>query len=274
MKPETCCFLLLILSGSSCITPRAYFMSPMDINGNPYVTLPAITDSQKSATYGNLAINGGGSNQTLKDGVIGGRLSIHRGYRFGNFQAYYGGGLSMGNYNVHDAYHFGNLYYNSMNDTSYHYRASNNFYGSYGLNGGMNLIIPFANGRGEWRVIGFETSFQKEFGDYINYRKRLPDSAFNILATYGHMFTLGGTTELVGISRHGTAIGYKFALGTILFPVGNYLGDESNFRPYYMYHTLHLTRGKVTGFLQFNIGAHAASLQFGVNYNLSKKAEL
>ncbi|MDP4129760.1 MAG: hypothetical protein Q8918_16290 [Bacteroidota bacterium] len=271
MKPTNLCYLLILLSFGSCISPRSYYMSPMDINSLPYHTLPNTTDSQRAATYASLSIHAGGSNQTVKDGVSGMRGDIHRAYRFGNFQAYYGGGISLGNYHLHESDHTA-YNYSTMSDTTYHFPTSDKFFGSYGFGGGINLVIPFAGGRGEWRVIGFETSFQKEFGDYVKFRKQLRDSAYDILATYGQIFTVGGTTELVGISRHGTEIGYKVALGSVLFPKGSYLGPESDFHPYYMSHTLHVTKRKVTGFMQFNIGAHALSLQFGVNYNLSKKS--
>lgn len=272
MKSTSYCLLLLLCS-SSCITPRAYLMSPMDINSNSYHSLPTTADSNKSATYASVTLNMGGSNQECRDVVLGGRGDIHRGYQFGHFQAYYGGGLSLGNYSLSDSYHYSNYYYSNygLNDTTYHFIASNKFFGSYGLYGGINLVIPFGNGRGEWRVIGFETSFNKEFGSYLQFRKSLPDSAADIVATYDHMFTLGGTSEIVGISRHGTEIGYKWALGSVLFPNGNYHGDETNSRPNYFSQTLHVTKQKVTGFMQLNIGTHAASVQFGVNYNLSKK---
>ena len=263
--------LLFLLCAASCATPRAYLMSPMDINTNTYHTLPMVGDSQKSASYADLAFNAGGSNQQLRDAVLGGRLDFHRAHQFDHFQAYYGGGLSLGNYHVEDIYHFSNNYYNGMNDTVYHYSASNHFYGVYGLSGGINVVIPFDNGKGEWRAIGLETSYQKEFGDFIHYRKGIPDSATDILATYGQVFALGGMTEIVGKTRHGTEFGYKIALGALIFPNGNYRGDESRNRPFYFYNTLHVTKKKVTGFMQVNIGVHAASFQFGVNYNLSKR---
>ncbi len=274
MKTKTYCYLLLILSGSSCITPRSYFMSPMDINSNPYHTLPMALDSRKSATYANLALHAGGSNENLRDVVLGGRLSIHRGYQFGNMQAYYGGGLSVGNYHVQDTYLFRNYLYGGMNDTTYHLLSSNKFFGTYGFNGGMNFVIPFGNGRGEWRVIGFESSFQKEFGDYLPYRKHLPDSAANVLESYDHVFTIGGTTEIVAKTSKGIEIGYKLSLGSVFAPSGYYLRDQSDPHPYYFSHTVHITQKKVTGFMQFNFGLHAASFQFGVNYNLSKRPGL
>ena len=152
MKPCNLCYLLILLSVSSCVTPRAYIMSPIDINTNPYQSIPTTADSQKSATYASLAFNGGGSNQTLKDAVIGVRTSLSRSYRFGHFQAYYGGGLSLGNYDLKDTYHYNNYYYsNSNNDTTFHYKGANYFFGVYGFSGGINLVIPFGNGRGEWR---------------------------------------------------------------------------------------------------------------------------
>jgi hypothetical protein len=160
-----------------------------------------------------------------------------------------------------------------MNDTL-HIPEANRSFGTYGLSGGMNLVIPFANGKGEWRAIGFESAYQKEFGNYLQYRKRLPDSLINTLATYGHMFSLGGTTEIIGITRHGTEFGYKIALGTILFSKGNYLGYETGSPPFYFSQSIHLTKKRVTGFMQLNVGVHAVSFQFGVNYNLSKRPQM
>lgn len=274
MKNTRLCYLFLCLAVGSCITPRSYIMSPMDINSSPYQSLPSTVDSQKAATYASFAFNGGGSNQTLRDGVFGIRAGISRSYQFGSFQAYYGGGINLGNYSMADGYAYRDYRpLNGMNDTSYHYLSSNKFFGSYRVGGGMNLVIPFGNGRGEWRIIGFETSYQREFGDYVRYRKQLPDSVADLVASYNQIFTLGGTTELVGISRHGTEIGYKVAVGAVLFPAGTYRGEDKGFKPYYMSHALHLTKRKVTGFVQFNIGAHAASFQFGMNYNLSRKKQ-
>jgi len=264
-------YLFFLLSAVSCSTPRAYFMSPMDINTNTYHTVPMVTDSQKKATYASLTFNTGSSNQHIQDPVLGGRLDMHRAYQFDRFQAYFGCGLSLGNYHVEEAYHFSNDYYNRANDTVYHYQEADRFYGIYGLNGGVNVVIPFGNGKGEWRAIGLETSFQKEFGDFIHYRKGIPDSAFDILATYDQAFTLGGMTEIVGRTRYGTEFGYKIAVGTIIFSKGDYRGRENYDRPFYFYNTLHVTKKKVTGFLQLNAGVHAVSFQFGVNYNLSKK---
>jgi hypothetical protein len=265
---------LIILGFASCATPRAYIMSPMDITTHSYQTLPSTADSQKAATYASIALNAGGSNEKLRDNVLGMRAAISRSYRFGNFQAYYGGGLNLGNYRLSDEYYYSNRYYsNNNNDTVYHYPGANRFYGAYGFNGGINLVIPFGNGRGEWRALGVETSYQKEFGDYVRFRKQIPDSVVDILASYGQIFTLGGSTEIVGISRHGTEIGYKVAVGGVFYPRGSYLGPNSNVTPYYMSHTVHVTKRKVTGFFQFNFGTHAANCQFGVNYNLSKRKD-
>jgi hypothetical protein len=246
-------------------------MSPLDINTNPYHTLPMAADSAKSAVYASLSFNTGGSNQQLKDDVVGGRAELHRAHQFGNFQAFYGAGLSLGNYHVADVYHLRDAYYNSLNDTVYHYENANKLYGSYGLYGGINIVIPFGNGRGEWRMIGLETSFQKEFGEYVQYRKNLPDSAYNVLAAYDRIFSIGGMTEIVGKTRNGTEVGYKLAIGSILFPGGDYRGDARYDHPFYVSNTLHVTKQKVTGFLQLNAGVHAASFQFGVNYNLGRR---
>jgi hypothetical protein len=245
----------------------------MDINANTYHTLPMVQDSQKAATYARLAFNAGSSNQEWRDQVLGGGLTVYRAYHFGHFQAYYGGDLSLGNYQVHNSYLLGNGVFNGGNDTTYHLVSSNRFYGFYGLGGGVNLVIPFRSGRGEWRAIGLETAYHREFGDYLSFRKQLPESSVDILETYTEAFRLGATTEIVTRSGRGTEFGYKFTLGTILNTNGFYRSDRYESRPYYVSNAFHITKQKVTGFMQFNIGLHSGSFQFGVNYNLSKKTE-
>jgi hypothetical protein len=242
-------------------------MSPLDINSHPYPTMPMTDDTMRSATYAGFALNTGGANENQRDVVVGGSFHIHEAHRFGNFQAYYGAGLNLGNY------HISQLAYDTRNiDTTigYHYPQSDRFYGGFGLNGGINLVIPFGNGRGEWRVFGVETSFQQEFGQFLHYRKSFPDSTADVLATYDHQFTLGGMTEFVGRTSHGTEIGYKVAGGAVLFPNGHYSGYDSYKRPYYFSNTLHVTKRRTTGFLQFNVGLYAASFQFGINYKLTR----
>ncbi len=47
--------------------------------------------------------------------------------------------------------------------------------------------------------------------------------------------------------------------------------DANIFPVEYFSNTFHLTKGHITGFLQFNIGVYAANIQTGVNYKLGKK---
>lgn len=252
-----------------CIESRSYYLSPYDINANPYHNLPLKSDSFKAATYASAVFTGGSANDRWRDGVLAFQASLHRGHQFGNFQAYYGAGFSLGSYHV--ARYDGYDYYYQRPDSLIHIPRTNQFFGSYGFNGGMNLVKSFANNRGEWRIIGFETSVQNEFGDYQRFRKGLPDSAINIIAKYSLTATLGVTTEFIRKTRHGTSIGYKIALGGSLISKKKYVGDESNMDPFYFSHTLHVTKGRWTGFGQLNFGLYTGSFQCGINYKLGGK---
>ncbi|HEY8734468.1 MAG TPA: hypothetical protein VIL90_07890 [Puia sp.] len=182
------CFVVLS-SFSSCLTPRqGYFLSPGNANSDPYHTIPLHTDSNKTAIYVNAGYSIGSANDRGFDQVSVGQLSIHRSNNFGIFQAYYGVNLSLGACNVAEFY---NSHYRYVGgwfssvpvpyDTIYHIPGKGEFFGSYGIMGGINLV--FDGHRGEWRAIGIETAIQNEFGNYLEFRKSLPDTAANIIFT-------------------------------------------------------------------------------------------
>ncbi len=248
---------------------HAYYLTPFDINSNHYHNIPLHTDSFKAATYVHAVFTGGNANDNARDFLYAFQFNLHRAHNFGNFQAYYGGGFSLGSYLVGNYTTYDHYYY--PRDTSFNIPYSQQFFGSYGLNAGMNWVIPFANGRGEWRTIGFQASVENEFGDYLKFRKNLPDSVVNINAKYSLTTTLGGASEIIWKTRHGTSIGYKIAGGGSLVPSKKYFGNENSYRPYYTSQTLHVTKGRWTGFGQINNGLYSVSFQFGINYRLSKR---
>ncbi|HVY75224.1 MAG TPA: hypothetical protein VG890_10360 [Puia sp.] len=261
------CLPFLLLLGS-CAIEQNYLMSPMDINSHPYAPLPMASDSLKAMTYGGLAFNIGSSNEGQRDRVAGVSVSVGRSHQFGNFQAYYSGNFNFGGY------------YFDVVETTYGYEKPARSYGGFGFNGGLNAVIPFGHGRGEWRFLGVETGYQQEFGQFFNYRKNLPDSLFDVNAVYRHAFRIGGSTEIIGKTRHGTIIGYRFSAGVILYPPGTYIEHPGSYsdptdlgNPFYAAHCLSFTRDRVTGYVQANIGVNAGGVQFGFIYRLSPKSK-
>lgn len=269
---------VMALCLTSCIPP-AYYLSPFNTNSNYYHTIPLKSDSLKAATYANATLLGGGANYHYKDAVSAFQGSIYRSNNFGRFQAYYGAGITLGTYSLqqNDIYTY---HYNPspaifprfpIQDSVpvYFIPAASKFFGAYGFNGGIDYVIPLKHG-GEWRI-GIETSLNNEIGDYLSFRKSLPDSLIDIVEKSNWTKTLGGYSDIIFKIDNTISFGYKIALGSAVISRSSYLGNQNNITPTYFSQTFHLTDKKLTGFLQFNLGTHSASAQLGINYKLSKK---
>ena len=256
---------------------KVFYLSPSNANSNPYHTIPLKKDSVKNASYISALFNAGSANDD-GDNEYALRINFHRSHNFGNFQAYYGLNGTIGIYSIAE---FKNYKYQAQGgffpsylayDSGYLIPPKNAFFGSAGFNGGINLVIPFR--KGEWRPLGLETSIQKEFGDYLNFRKNLPDTAATVIFRNSATATIGIYTDIIGRTRRGTEFGYKFALGMVLNPTNDYsrFNSADIFPVGYLSNTFHLTKGQITGFLQFNFGTYATNFQTGVNFKLAKKA--
>ena len=81
-------------------------------------------------------------------------------------------------------------------------------------------------------------------------------------------------TETAKRKRNGTTVGYKISAGGSFISPRTYMGDQSEKGPFYFSNTVHLSRGKVTGFCQFNFGNYTTTFQTGVNYRLTKSKNL
>jgi hypothetical protein len=271
--------LLIISLFSSCIYERhGYYLSPNNANANPYRPIPLKSDSIRSAYYANLVYSIGSANDKGFDQVSVAQISIHRGQNFGIFQAYYGGNLSLGTYKVSEFYNshyrIGGGWFSPIAipyDTIYHIAGNRQFFGGYGVSGGINLVIK--SPRGEWRALGLETSIQNEFGNYSDFRKSLPDSAANIIFRKTLAATIGLYTDMIWKSRHNVIYGFKFAGGIMINPVNNYSRTEADhiFPLTYVSTTFHMTKDHYTGFTQINLGTYADNFQLGLSYRLGKK---
>jgi len=200
---------VLLLSG--CIRRQAFYVSPYNGLNNSYHSIPLRSDSLKSAFYVNSAIFTGSANDYGHDDMFAFQTSLSAGHNFGYFQAYYGAGITLGNYRVNTFDSFGisrSVDYKIINQY-----AGSKFFGTTGIEAGFNLVIPL--GISEWRVLGIETSMQQEFGQYLQFRKQLPDSAATLVVRNSFLTTLGGYSEITAKTNHGS-VGFKIAIGTLL----------------------------------------------------------
>jgi hypothetical protein len=268
-------FALSLIYGCGYYRP-AYYLSPQNANSNPYHERPMKSDSLNSALYANAVFFNGSANYSGTDHNFGFEGSLHRSNQFSVFQSYYGANITMGSYHVGDYYNY-NYGYNNPFDTTVHIPGSGNFFGSFGVSGGINLVATHQhrkkNRHSEWRILGIETSIQKEFGNYAVWRDKLPDSLANIIYSRHFSAYLGLYTEWVWTNKHNTELGFKLAMGEDLDPGScyrNYLA-ESILPLHTVSITYHVTKSHFTGFVQTNFGTYASNIQFGFSYRLGKK---
>lgn len=249
---------------------QAFYVSPYNGNHNPYHPIPLQQDSAKSASYVAASISNGSANDRGADGTFTFFTSASRAHNFGNFQGFYAANLSLGNYSVTPFAMdegTGNFDPGAINQN-----AGNKFFGSTGMDGGINFVLPIKGG--EWRVVGVETSIQQEFGNYAAFRNTLTDKDADYIIRSKLFATLGGYTELcAGTSRN--SIGIRMAAGTVLGSRYHnpYVIDELSGRQLsytYVNFNFHLTHKKFTGYIQSNWATKAQTLFVGVNYKLGK----
>ncbi|WEK33983.1 MAG: hypothetical protein P0Y53_15960 [Candidatus Pseudobacter hemicellulosilyticus] len=266
--------LLLLLLGSC--TQYAYYQSPLQANTNPYRTLPRISEDQPSAIYASGSYTIGSANDDARDQVKAFSGSVYRAHQFNWFQAYYGANGHLGYYKVGqitglDPYFHTNQ---NMNDSLINTMRGKKSFGSWGAIGGVNLVMPLSN-RSEWRMIGTDLSWNKEFGHYLDFRNKLPDTAANYIERNDQFFTISLYTDLVLAAKKGT-FGMKWAM---VYHPRSLDGFDTKRKPMtlhpnYFAFTLHYTNNRITGFWQANISPYANSVQLGANIRLSKLSTL
>jgi hypothetical protein len=204
--------VIIIFTIPGCLPPpRPYFLSPRNATNNSYKTIPLISDSIKTASYLSGMITEDGANDRLRDNVFALQTQYHRSHQFSLFQAFYGGGFSLGSYHIHSyPGDFGGINV----DASYiNQRAGSKFFGSCDLTGGVNVVMPFARGA-EWRILGFETRINKEFGGYWQFRKGLPEHAANLIDKDSWNTTFSLLTDILGNIPNGE-IGYSWHITSL-----------------------------------------------------------
>ena len=265
---------VVILSLFAKCTTSNYYLNSLNGNHHYYHSIPLKSDSIVSALYFGSSIDLGAANYS--DGVKSFGANIYRTHSFGIIQAYYEAGVTIGRYNVikkrPDPY--------GSRDTTrintYNNMTGPKFFGGYGFDGGLNIVVPVGRKGSEWRIIGFETSLQEEFGNYLKFRKNLPDSVSIINMKSSFFPTIGFSTEIV-CKVFNTSIGYRISIGTSLkkenenkFGLRGILTADGH-NPFYFIQTYHYTYQNWTLYGQLNIASYSIFLQGGFNYKLGTK---
>lgn len=254
---------------SACVTPaqQAFYFSPDHATTNHYKPIPLTSESMKTASYLGLMGTVGGSNHRLRDELFAFQANYHRTFQWDRLQGYYGGGASIGRYQV-ESYTFPG---NHVDPAWINPRAGNKLHGSYGLQGGVNYVLPFR--RGEWRIIGFELNTLNEFGSYYHFRKEIPQDAANIVerSRWYNSFSLG--TDIMGNFSDGSMIGFKMAYSQSFRRLKGMISNQRPLSgiPRFMTYTLHITVRKWTGFGQMNFGSEASNFQLGMIRQLTAR---
>ncbi len=261
--------LLLLFLIQSCRTYRQlWYTNPLNAASQPYVAMPTFKDSSKSATYANINFYKGSANDYGSDEVNLFSLGIYRTKKINMFQLYYGGNFFIGNYVLHP------LESDDMNYFQYKKIEYGNIYKTFsaaGVMGGINYTVQGKNS--EWRVLGFEFTINKEFGNYLNFRESLSDSSTTLLIKNSGYTTLGLNTEVISYLRKGS-LGMKFSYGYIIekeyIKPKVYDIHNGNQRQSFNYLTLAIsyTNKKYTGYIQSDFGIKASGTKVGFVYRL------
>jgi hypothetical protein len=246
---------------------KAYYFSPFNGNNAYYHAIPLQTDSIKGASYVSGVGSIGSADDLGADHLFSFYGNFHRSFVFKNFNGYYGTNLSMGSFRITPF----DYYSPGRNRDTLNTMAGTKFFGGYGVHGGMNMVLQLPE-KGEWRILGVELSIQKEFGDYLKFRKQLPIDQAEVIDKRSVFVTAGINTNII-FNLYPGSVGIKFALGTSLHKVYGVLpGYRPNdyIRPLYFTATLHFTKDRTTGFLQAHVARFAQGLQLGMSYRLGK----
>lgn len=259
--------VISVLFFAGC-SSTSYYQSPLHANTNGYKSIPLQRDSTSNAIYGTAMISGGAANDNLRDGLRGFTVELHRAHNLGRFQAYYGITGTTGRYRVDSTHNEKGGYFNRALDTALiNSNTGSKRFSSLGGFAAVNYVLPTSFG--EWRVAGVELAWQREFGDYLKFRRMLPDTASNMIDKRKSFFTVGVSTDVLFATNNGS-FGLKFAFITNPTGVNGYDVDRNVYQ-YTSSHfasTIHAEFNRFNAFTQLNIGDHAVTFIGGGGYRL------
>ncbi len=255
---------------------HAYYVSPVNGNSEGYHPLPMRQDTARTAIYAGGSFLTGRANDQGNDRVTGGRASVYVAQHQGMLQWYYGLNATLGSYQLNKwdtggQYLLpGSLYQPPVTARQLAAYSGPHTFGAAGFSGGINGVIPM--GQGEWRFLGIETSLNREFGDYLHFRRKLPDSLASYIVRQSFFGTFGLSTELVFRTRQGN-FGFRFSGGFALGVPYNRPNPDDKFGPnslYYGYGTFafQYTYHRWTVWYHDEFATRGYSTQLGFTYRL------
>lgn len=251
---------------TACVEQQLVYVSPYPNIQTGYTVTPLLRDSLKVASYGSFAFTNGSANHNLSDRVFIVQGKFHQSFQVAkNLQMFYGVQGSAGSYRVNWS---DNYYYPITVDPDLlPVKPGPKFTGSVGAIGGMNLIVPVSN-RLDWKIIGIEGSVSREFGDYMTFREKVPDSIVTIVDRRNTPGSLGMFTDFNFKLRNKKSMGMNFGGGTgftQLKPANDYYRIRNSA---YFIAGYHFTSDRYTGYFQGRFGDYFAGFFCGLTYRL------
>ena len=269
-------FSIVILSLFTKCATTSYYLNAFNGNHHYYHSIPLKSDSVTSAMYLSSTVSLGFAN--FHDRVKSITTNFHRSHSLGTVQAYYGANVSVGQYEVNKQRpnFYGTL--DTVRINTFNQMTGRKIFGGYGLDGGLNIVVPIGRSGAEWRILGFETSLQEEFGSYLKFRRNIPDSVAQVNMKSSFFPTIGLTTEIM-YRWHHLFTGYRIAIGTSLkkedqnrISLSGFLKGQGT-NPFYFVQTITYIYQNLTMYWQLNIASYSVFLQGGFNYNIHSKRQ-
>lgn len=223
----------------------------------------------------------GSSNYECSDNQYALNANLYNVNTFSTWKLWYGGGITFGLYDGSSQ----ETYPDSLKIINM--LSGNKFYGSINGNAGVTYALQLGNI--EWRILGFEITGQEEFGDFLQFRRRLANEKVpaNGNVTNAFLLTAGLSTELCIAFPNGSfniLEQYNILTGkNYRYLVTDYINDYFSYkikRYDYFSSTYSVTVKNMTYFLQGNIqpfwkytddGPRMFNIQAGINYRLPAK---
>jgi hypothetical protein len=201
MKYITLSIVLATLFLSSC--SRYYYAPALLRSDLAYVPKPASYDSVKKALY----ISGGiGSSMgaNLSDEITYGTIDVSAGHVLKNINIAYG------------AFAYAGKIQNTSNnnDPTVLYPLNSKDFSAVG--GRFSANLHSGKKRLNFRYLGFEAVYSKEFGNYVNFRKKVNGVENYYAITGTNLLTMGLTSEIIWRNRRAqyTQFGIRVFVGS------------------------------------------------------------
>lgn len=237
---------------------------------NAYRAMPLQSDSIPFSIQLSGSFSQGAANQSSKDNMYYFQGGFHNTHQTKDLQFAYGLNAGVGSYKVTPFtidinttpfnYYLNYTYINSV--------AGRKSFTNWGGFAALNYVKSFPKG-GEWRIIGAEWNWQRESGEYLDFRRSLDFNDANLNDKNREFSTVSITTELLGKTKNGS-YGYKIAYGASLQSLIQYDEDGNGRKvmPSSLSQTFHITQDRFTGYAQLNTGFYSYNFRFGINYRI------